>query len=388
MTTEVLIRLLRMNGLEPVLKLLANKKDVRIDTEKQHIFNLDDVPGLYLQEQDKYNIWMLILYYFVSKKLPEGLCSVWMYTLVKDGEPTKILPPFMIDWTTCLQRPLDRATLFGAINILLSMLRHFGNKACNDVRRKPLLVGVWRTLFDFLSNTPNYKNAGTLMLVRKFAGLVEQVPEIQEIITALEIKAGNENTVIVENIYASRKKMSQSNLFTLTHHIARAYYENKSYSNPLLLVIANILLYPLLEAESLPNQAEMMQKLCNDYCSKEEGEEEQYNLSSNEECIIVFRYVQHYYANALSVDNLIEPPSAPQHRRNSANPAYRKMTFAWINILLLTQMCKSVVANKEKRKQLDIEFKVLFEQSMKALDSMDEKLIVFKYASQYVAKLI
>ncbi|KAI9273349.1 hypothetical protein EDC94DRAFT_655269 [Helicostylum pulchrum] len=91
---------------------------------------------------------------------------------------------FMIDWTLShlIETPLDRSTLFGATNILLSMIRHFGAKARNDVCRKPLLVGTWRTLSSFLTSTPCYKTADTLMLMRKAAVIIEQIPEIREII--------------------------------------------------------------------------------------------------------------------------------------------------------------------------------------------------------------
>lgn len=61
-TAEVLIRLLRLNILEQVLRLIAHN-EIKVNNRKGRNFDMDYTPGLYWQEQDKYCIWMILLYY-------------------------------------------------------------------------------------------------------------------------------------------------------------------------------------------------------------------------------------------------------------------------------------------------------------------------------------
>ncbi|KAG1399097.1 hypothetical protein G6F60_007937 [Rhizopus arrhizus] len=194
MTLEILIRFLRMpNGMSKVLKILTNNDDDDIiETKSVQLFSMEETTGIYLTEQDKYLIWMVILYYYVTKTIPDNICQNWMDKLVKTGKASTEKPMFMIDWTPTLEnKPLDRQSQIGCVNILLSMLRHFGNKACNDISRRPLLIGVLRTLLNLLPFSPSYKLAGTLILTRKALQLKSLQPEMQEIVIELELKAKN-----------------------------------------------------------------------------------------------------------------------------------------------------------------------------------------------------
>lgn len=165
-TTEILIRTLRFFGLGQVLELLTDGKITRIDEAEGGIVLLDQMQ--YVNDDGKYFICMSILHYYVTHTLPEDVCDIWMRTLVKDGCPSREKPLFTIDWRSALKKhPVDRSTLRGATNMLLSMLRYFGNAAIGNVNKKPLLIGVLSTLFSFLSCTKCYELIGTLLLTKQ-----------------------------------------------------------------------------------------------------------------------------------------------------------------------------------------------------------------------------
>lgn len=165
-TTEILIRTMRLFGLVEVLKLLTDDKITEISNAEGGIILLDQIQ--YVNDDGKYFIWMSILHYYVMNTLPVDVCDIWMRSLVKNGTPSREKPLFTIDWRNALKdEPVDRSTLRGAINILLSMLRYFGNSAIGNVNKKPLLVGVLITLFSFLSYTRCYELIGTKVLTQQ-----------------------------------------------------------------------------------------------------------------------------------------------------------------------------------------------------------------------------
>lgn len=165
-TTEILIRTLRLFGIAQVLELLSDGKITEIDESEGGIILLDQIQ--YVNDDGKYFIWMSILHYYVTNTLPVDVCDIWMNTLVKDGTPSQEKPLFTIDWGNALkEHPVDRSTLRGATNILLSMLRYFGNAAIGNVNKKPLLIGVLSTLFSFLSCTKCYELVGTKLLTQQ-----------------------------------------------------------------------------------------------------------------------------------------------------------------------------------------------------------------------------
>ncbi|KAK4511646.1 uncharacterized protein ATC70_012862 [Mucor velutinosus] len=164
-TTEILIRTLRLFGLGQVLNLVSDGKITRIDESEGGIVLLDQIQ--YVNDDGKYFICMSILHYYVTHTLPEDVCDIWISTLVKDGSPSREKPLFTIDWANALKKhPVDGPTLRGATNMLLSMLRYFGNVAIGNVNKKPLLIGVLSTLFSFLSCTKCYDLIGTLVLTQ------------------------------------------------------------------------------------------------------------------------------------------------------------------------------------------------------------------------------
>ncbi|KAI8989546.1 hypothetical protein BDB01DRAFT_547137 [Pilobolus umbonatus] len=299
-TTEVLIRVLRHCELSQVLEILTGKSFC-ISSSSVEVFSIDDAPGLYLTEHDKYLIWMLILHYYVTKTLPDSVCDTWMNSLVKDGNPTMKKPLFMIDWSTALSSPLERPTQLGAINILLSLLRYFGNKACNDARRRPLLIGVLRTLYNFLSYTPCYKITGALILAKNGLTIHSLYPEIQEIVTDLQIRTGSPAQPVFDCILSAKASMSVTKVLSLSYRLAKSLYD----AGHGLLAVSKAVALPL---KSIPNDSQM------------------------NEILVVDSYRQ-AYLSLLQMDSLLYVNNAEQKK-------YRESTYAWMNLLLLTQIKK------------------------------------------------
>lgn len=363
MTAEVLIRLIRLNGIEQVLRLMAHDGIV-LNTENAEIFDMDDVPGLYLQEHDKYYIWMIILYYNVNKFVPDFVCGTWMSALVNDGIPISSMPILMIDWSAShlLEQPLDTATLYSSTNILVSMLRHFGNKACSDVKRKPLLVGVLRTISSFLSNIPSYKPTSTLILMREAQNIAEQIPEIREIIADLEIKTGIKSDNIIEQVYKSKPAMSTSNLFSYSFNVARSYYEKRPFSKQNLLTVSYILLSPLVENKTLNTD---LMTTSTDPASPP---------ISDEQIIIIVDTIKQRFFSSLGLDFSRQPLTNQPSK-------FRNISFAWINLLLLTAISKFLYPETSViRDSLDVTMRMIFDTAITEITSEDGKKSMFKYA--------
>ncbi|KAI9275382.1 hypothetical protein BY458DRAFT_507246 [Sporodiniella umbellata] len=207
---EVLIRtLLYEEGYAFVLKKLTSDPNADITDERIQIFSMDEA-RVYLTERDKYTMWMIVLYYFVTHSLPDRVCRGWMDALIKTGQAKAEKPLFVIDWSPMLEnRPFSKQGQMACANILLSMLNHFGNKACNDPSRTPLLIGVLQTLFNFLSFSPSYKVAGALVLARKVSSLTSLQPEMQMIEMDLETKSGRKGNRALIQMVLKEKNIEQ-----------------------------------------------------------------------------------------------------------------------------------------------------------------------------------
>jgi hypothetical protein len=59
--------------------------------------------------------------------------------------------------------------------------------------------------------------------------------------------------------------MSPSNLFSLTYQVTYAFYEHSKFSTHNLSVMANILLYPLLNANTQAKQIDLITKVSKDF---------------------------------------------------------------------------------------------------------------------------
>ncbi|KAI8380671.1 hypothetical protein EDC96DRAFT_561252 [Choanephora cucurbitarum] len=360
MTAEVLTRLVRLNGLTEVLKMLTGNERFEISLSGYTSFPLTETPGLYLLHNDKYYLWMLILYYFVMKSLPQGVCETWMNALVKEGRPQMNKPLFAIDWTeTLLNNPLDKATLYGAVNILLSMWKHFSQLACNDSRKKPLLIGVLRTLVSFLMHTPQYKVPGTLLLVNKLTKVSLITPEIRELEIELEFKRNEDPKKLINLLFSITLHRPQS--LALAYRCICLYGERAPYTNGFYAYAGCILAFPLA------------------------------NAKSDSEALLTFldhhdmELVEHQYRHRL-VQSLIDQYKGLVGMIPSSSPnakSQEQAAFAWINLLLLTKILGAV--NPEKQPEVRQEMDTIFHKGFSLINEYDGKLLFFKYASTLIA---
>ncbi|KAI8362625.1 hypothetical protein BD560DRAFT_491562 [Blakeslea trispora] len=359
-TAEVLTRLVRLNGLTEVLKMLTGNGGFEISLSSYAPFSLTETPGLYLLHNDKYHLWMLILYYFVMKSLPQGVCEAWMNTLVKEGKPQMSKPLFSIDWTDALlSNPLDKATLFGAVNILLSMWKYFSQLACSDSRKKPLLVGVLRTLVSFLMHTPQYKVPGTLLLVNKLTKVLLITPEIRELEIELEFKRNEDPKKLIHLLFSTALQRPQS--LTLAYRCICLYGERAPHTNGFYGYTACILAFPLANAKS---DSEALLTFIDHNDMEDTAHEYRHRL------------VQSLIDQYKGLVGMIPSPSP-------SAKSQEKAAFAWINLLLLTRILG--VVSPEKQPEVRQEMDTIFDTGVSLINEYDGKLLFFKYATTLTA---
>jgi hypothetical protein len=358
-TGEVLIRLLRANRLDKVLDILTNGQ-ININSETVEVFAIDESPSIHITEQDRYNIWMLILYYYATdKKLPDSVCSSWMSSFVKDGTSNQNRMLFMIDWAPALsESPLDRPRQIGVISILLSMLQHFTTKACADTRRRPLLIGVWRTLCNILTFTPCYKRAPTLILIRKGDEIKGLRPELQEMLTELEYKVNNSVESILTRIRSKgRWILPFSQVSAICYRLAKAVYDETKD----VCLVARILYIPIHHA-----------------CDKDTG----INLEASpdgqtrEEKVVQVDRIRQWYLSVLKLDSLL--PVDSNKTKNMASA-----TYPWMSLILLTKISMCLYSSTSPvREGLASQMGMIFDAGMENISSEDGKMIFFKYKTQ------
>lgn len=294
LTLELLTRLLKRGNLKQVLQYTGCIEE--IETRHIQLINLEEAHSkVYLTEKDKYLIWNYILYYFMTNSLPNSKNDEWMNSLVHSGKATTDKKLFMIE---CQEPIMDKHVQIGCVNIILSMLRHFGNKACQDISRRPLLIGTLRTLFKFLSVSSSYKTAGTLILARKANELKSLQPEIQEIMIELEL---------------------------LTHQSAMSYQQTIKQSNRQFILAHQI-------ASRLDkSEIETISLLLGSCVGIDQRKE-------NEELIILVDRIRQSYLSLLGLDTLLSKRRESEKMKHS--------TFAWINVLILLQISKVLYMKK------------------------------------------
>ncbi|KAI7905947.1 uncharacterized protein BX663DRAFT_498220 [Cokeromyces recurvatus] len=369
LTAEVLTRLIRLNGLSEVLKLLTNNQFSEIDCEKATIYSLDDSTGVTLTTFDKYYIWMLILYYYVSRTLPQGVCDIWMSTLVKKGEPYISKPTFMIDWHNALKdKPLDKPTLFGATNILLSMLSHYSKMASNDISRKPLLIGVLRTLASFLNYTPCYKSVGTYVLVNKMAHVNALLPEIYEILFFLEYKKGDSMNELLKNMIIQSAKLPLSQLFILSYRICCLYSESNDYTEANLCLLATILMIPICRTKF--NDQELMEFV------NRARQTETIELESK---IILIQAYRIQYKEFLGYNKNNDRILSMAEKDN------KSIAFAWINLLFLSKI--NQVINPAQSNEIIKDMKDIYKEGRQSIRSNDDGFMILrKYGEELLGE--
>lgn len=332
---------------------MTHKNLYQIDPTKASIFKLDCPSEIFLTEEDKYHIWMLIVHFSIMGILPQGVCDMWMNGLIKDGQPNMSKALFSIDWTDTLKNhPLDAETLCGATNIMLSMLAHFGELTCNNAKKKPLLIGVLRTLVTFLNYVPCYGIPGTLEVVKKFQDVKDLSPEIQEIMIDLELKSSFSLRTIISRLFDGSSILTRPQFFAIAYRSLCTYCEQINYTTENIVLLACILSLPL--ATNQTNRSDVESIIINSIESLDyEGK------------VAMVNGIRCKYRNLVSLG----PSNSDQ-----------ASTFVWINLLLLQKIYQLLCP--VERNDIREEMRINISTGRKYLTSYDAQMLFVKYASE------
>lgn len=343
MNVEALVRTLLYDGGFDFVR-----KKLMLDEIKQdavQLFSLDDT-HVYLEEKDKYTLWMIFLYFFVTRNLPDVICQGWMDGLVQTGRAKMEKDIFMIDWKPMLEnKPFSKQGQIMCVNILLSMLNHFGNKTRNDMSRKPLLVGVLKTLFNFLSLSPSYKVAGALILARKVSTVASLQPEIQLIEMDLELRSSqsyNEEQ-LMETI---RQEENVRRRLLLGYHIVSRL--------------------PMKEKTELLKMAMVL------------GACVRYRIEVEDTIALSVDKIRQTYLSLLELDTL------SMHKSTNNTRQMQSCSFAWLNLLVLLQISKLLyIENSVISDTLICQMDLVLNGARKNIQSKSD----FTFIQNYVSKL-
>lgn len=325
-------------------------QNTTIDTSKSEIITLQD--PLQLLEEDKYYIWMLIVHYLIVHTLPQGVCDMWMNGLVKEGQPNMAKVLFSIDWSDALKdQPLDRDTLYQSTNILLSMLAHFGQVTCNDIQKKPLLIGVLRTIVTFLSYVPSFLIDGTFELVNKFQSVEDLSPEIQEILTDLELKKYGNLQTVIRRLFDGNSMLTRPQSFAIAYRSVCMYCERINYTTENIVLLACILSIPL--ASDQTNRANVENIIIN-------------NMKSLD-----------YEAKVTMVKGILD-----KYKNLVRSDIDASSTFVWINLLLLLKIHEKLCPIE--RNNIREDMRKCIGTGRGLLTSKDAEMLLLKYANQLV----
>ncbi|CAO3670803.1 unnamed protein product [Rhizopus stolonifer] len=343
MNVEALVRTLLYDGGFDFVRKKLMLDEIKQDTVQ--LFSLDDT-HVYLEERDKYTLWMIFLYFFVTRNLPDVICQGWMDGLVQTGEAKMEKDIFMIDWKPMLEnKPFSKQGQIVCVNILLSMLNHFGNKTRNDMSRKPLLVGVLKTLFNFLSLSPSYKVAGALILARKVSTVASLQPEIQLIEIDLELRTSQS--------YNEEQLME-------------TIKQEKNVRRRLLLGYHIVSRLPMKEKTELLKMAVVLGA-----CVRRRVEVE-------DTIVLSVDKIRQTYLSILELDTL------SMHKSTNNTRQMQSCSFAWLNLLVLLQISKLLyIENSVISDTLICQMDLVLNGARKYIQSKSD----FTFIQNYVSKL-
>lgn len=344
---------MRYQGLRQVLKNLRAADDNYINENDVEPFSLEETQArVQLTDHDMYIIWMTVLYYYVCQKAPSMLCHHWFKEFVAKGEPSWSKPLFTIDWNAIAsQRPLTRRERFGTVNILLSMLRFFTAKATRDETKRPYMVATWQTLLNFLANTDCYKRAGTLVLLRSGMKFTVLQPEILDTALTLQSAMG-EHQQAIKTISNTIADCSLEKQLMIAYRAAYLLKLSNNSSQEELQQAANLLSIPL---QSYFDFSAVI-------------------LAPGEPQI---DFVRRLYMGALGLDPVLAAPA----KKNFTSFKFQSATFAWINLMFLTQISLWLYTNDTMQYIFRQQLKTTRNSALNALRSEDSKSLVTKYAN-------
>ncbi|KAF7730433.1 hypothetical protein EC973_002240 [Apophysomyces ossiformis] len=352
-TTEILLRLLRYEGLPVVLKLLTkNEKAINVEAVKP--FSLEDTAShIQLIDDDLYVLWMTILYFFLCRKMPDTICRNWYSTLLTSGRPSVTKLKFTIDWSSVVsEAPLSRPEQLGVVNMLLSMLRYFSKKARGNDTKRPLLMSVLRTLLDFLSHVECYRRAGTLALLRGAFEMEALRPEVYDIAAVLQTQMGDRAGAL-NGLKSHAERLSMNHKLILAYRSAHLLRPSEKSPQEELREAALLLKLPLKDVYDMQG-------------ASADTDNVQVDL------------VRRMYLIALGMDFML-----PLQAKRSFNAnEFRSSAFAWINLIFLTQISRWIYQDPILQSTLLQQLKMARDFGINAVDSEDAKVLIFKYAKE------
>ncbi|KAI9313703.1 hypothetical protein BX666DRAFT_532574 [Dichotomocladium elegans] len=352
---------MRFKGIGPTLQLLVEKDNV-IDQENVDPIALEKMSSsVYLDDHDIYIVWMSVLYYYIFHKIPDSISRHWYTSLVTAGRPTMTKPLFTINWSDIVaESPLSRQEQFGVTNLLLSMVRFFGKKARGNDTKRPLLMGAWQTLLDFLAHTKCYKVAGTLTLLRKGLDIKALLPEMYDTAAYLEMQVNGKPDAI------QRLQRYTASLSDMPHKLILAYRSA----------------HMLALSESSPHD-----ELCKAARLIGLPMEDIYDMSgmpSNEAGNVQVDFVRRLYLNALGMDPTPPAPAKPAFQKGGMASCFKSAVFGWINLIFLTQISLWLYPNPVLQSTLLQQLRTAREMAIEAVQADEAKLLLVKYTKHYV----
>lgn len=350
----MLLQTLHRHGLHCTLQLLAESNGV-MNEETVEPVSLDKISqNIYLDDHDLYIVWMSIVYYYIFDKAPDSIMR--RYTNIAAGKGSSNKPMFTINWATAVaEAPLTRSEQIGTANLLLSMVRLFGKKARGNHTKRPLLMGVWYTLLNFLAHIECYKKAGTLTLLRKGLDVEALAPEIYDTAAQLEIQLKGRPAAI-QHLQQNAKKLPIRVKLMMAYRCARSLEPNESSTQEELCHAARLVALPMKELYDMKH-------------------EEPFGSGN-----VQVDFIRRLYLSALGMD-----PTPPAPAKAGYHKGYVKSsTFGWINLLFLTQISLWMYTNPALQSTLLQQLKTARDMAMDAVRSEDAKLLVFKYCKNQI----
>ncbi|KAI7865014.1 hypothetical protein BDF14DRAFT_1112912 [Spinellus fusiger] len=317
LTAEVVLRTLRREGLSTILKFLTGSED-SVNVKIVETFSLEESQSHFaMSDHDLYIVWMTILYYFLCNQVPSSICRHWISSLISKGHRPAKKPMFTLGWSSVAEGgPLTQTEQIGSINILLSMLRYFSKKARSNDYKRPLLMGVLRTLFDLLAHMDCYKRAGALALIRSGFDVEALRPEVYDIAAHLETQMGDHSGAI-DRLTPSMLRLSLNQRLALAYRSARLLNPCRTSPPELLQEAARLAGLPLMAAYEMDSST-----------SLESGNVE-------------VDFIRRLYLTVLGMDTLLPLP----FKRSFKPREFRASAFAWINLIFLTQITRWIYNN-------------------------------------------
>ncbi|CAO3611744.1 unnamed protein product [Cunninghamella echinulata] len=383
-TTELLLRVHRFYGLKEMLVLFLGRNAINNSDGYDLIqrLNFSTFPrSIYLTDSDSYYLWMNVIYYLIcGKMLPDSIRGNWCLQWKRSEKRTLLNSQhlFTIDWSSLITTPLSNHEQRMIVGLLLKMVKHFCEKARANESKRPLFMAVWRTLIECQLKLDCYREMGVLILLKRSNSMTIKSlqPEIIDICLELESNVSQENAddlwQTIQKEQLSVKGSTQQKLKRLSQGLFLAFRSaiimNPTLTTPVdhLMVIAWRVARPLwlIVDNSTANKLTTIQ------------EQQQTETPINtQKCIDAINYLYGIYQSALGLDDAFSVILVPQF-----DPLdFQKLTFAWINTILITAIRAWLLADITSLKQM---LDITIQTCSRCIRSESEVKLIFKYVEE------